>query len=234
MSEVYTFSLGAKEIIYDSDTSPITRDEINKEFDNEEANISMPLDLFPATEFRVFNPATTVWCKIVKNGVMIFYGRVAGCSFDIDAGIAKLKLITLKGMLKSKIPSRTYSRSCPFEIFSKDCKLKREDFALYLFEHDIKLDESRFKLTSPKIEAFKSGYFALGYIEFGEAKSHIVAHNDDTLELLFPIPNAFNGIIKVYPGCDKRIDTCETKFNNLVNYGGFAFVPAKNPVTEGF
>lgn len=234
MSEIYTFSLGVKEVIYDSDTSFITRDEINKEFDNEEANISMPLDMFPATEFRTFNPATTVWCKIVKNGVMLFYGRVAGCSFDIDAGTAKLKLITLKGMLKSKIPSRTYSRSCPFELFCKDCKLKKEDFALPLFLQDIKMDDSRFKLSSPKIAAFSSGYFTLGYIEFGEAKSHIVAHSSDTLELLFPMPSSFNGIIKVYPGCDKRLDTCENKFKNLVNYGGFAFVPSKNPVTEGF
>lgn len=234
MSEIYKFVLGGKEVEYNSDDSAISRDEINKEFDNDEASITMPFNMFPASEFRIFNPAATVWASIIKDGDLIFYGRVAGCSFDIDMGVAKLRLITLKGMLKSKVPNRSYSRSCPYELFSKNCKLKNSSFATPLFNADISLNSARLSLSSKKLSAFASGYFTHGYIEFGNSKSHIISHNGDTLELLFPVPDSFNGIIKVYPGCDKRLSTCETKFNNITNYGGFAFVPAKNPVTEGF
>jgi hypothetical protein len=28
-----------------------------------------------------------------------------------------------------------------------------------------------------------------------------------------------------YPGCDKTQNTCTSKFNNLVNFGGFPYVP---------
>ncbi|MDG4870579.1 phage BR0599 family protein, partial [Guyparkeria sp. 1SP6A2] len=35
--------------------------------------------------------------------------------------------------------------------------------------------------------------------------------------------------IEVYPGCDRTAATCNAKFNNLLNYGGFDFIPPKGP-----
>lgn len=36
----------------------------------------------------------------------------------------------------------------------------------------------------------------------------------------------------VYLGCDKIHTTCKDKFNNLNNFGGFPFMPAKNPTSR--
>src|SRR3546814_7797331 len=33
----------------------------------------------------------------------------------------------------------------------------------------------------------------------------------------------------LYPGCDHSRATCISKFNNLLNYGGYDFIPVKNP-----
>jgi hypothetical protein len=35
--------------------------------------------------------------------------------------------------------------------------------------------------------------------------------------------------VTIYPGCDGAAETCDTKFNNLVNYGGVDFMPGKSP-----
>jgi uncharacterized phage protein (TIGR02218 family) len=35
--------------------------------------------------------------------------------------------------------------------------------------------------------------------------------------------------VKLYPGCDRRAQTCLDKFNNLVNYGGIPQMPGETP-----
>ena len=39
--------------------------------------------------------------------------------------------------------------------------------------------------------------------------------------------------VEVFAGCDHTIATCKTQFDIVVNYGGFAFVPTRNPFESG-
>jgi len=34
-------------------------------------------------------------------------------------------------------------------------------------------------------------------------------------------------------GCDHSVSTCAARFDNLANYGGFPFIPTKNPFSTG-
>lgn len=45
--------------------------------------------------------------------------------------------------------------------------------------------------------------------------------------LWLPMPNAIavGNTYSVYKGCDKRFTTCQTKFNNVLNFGGFPTLP---------
>lgn len=45
--------------------------------------------------------------------------------------------------------------------------------------------------------------------------------------LWLPMPNAIavSDTYSVYKGCDKRFATCQTVFNNAVNFGGFPYLP---------
>ncbi|PQO22067.1 hypothetical protein C2I36_15045 [Rhodobacteraceae bacterium WD3A24] len=40
---------------------------------------------------------------------------------------------------------------------------------------------------------------------------------------------AFRPVVELARGCDLRRDTCEAKFNNLANFGGFPNIPGINP-----
>jgi hypothetical protein len=35
--------------------------------------------------------------------------------------------------------------------------------------------------------------------------------------------------VTLFPGCDHTLATCSGKFSNTANYGGFPFMPTKNP-----
>ena len=51
--------------------------------------------------------------------------------------------------------------------------------------------------------------------------------NSQTFTLWLPMPNAIavGDSYSVYPGCNKRFTTCQNKFSNGVNFGGFPYVP---------
>lgn len=236
--EFIEFKLNNKIVTYNAQQYPLKRGEISKDYESEETSVMMPFNDFPANEFKIFNPAICVYVRIyTKNEnkeINLFYGRVSSCSFDLENGTAKLKLITLKAMLKTKVPTRTYSRSCSHDLFDEHCALIKDKFALILSPDDVELSDNKQVITSAKLMQFKSGYFDNGYITYAKFASHIISNKENIINLLFPINFKEVGVLKVYPGCYKIINTCKNKFNNVENYGGFAFVPKKNPVSEGF
>lgn len=55
-----------------------------------------------------------------------------------------------------------------------------------------------------------------------------------TLTLFLPLPFAASSgdILRVLPGCDKRLSTCRDKFSNRLNFRGEPFVPGSDGVTQ--
>ena len=39
--------------------------------------------------------------------------------------------------------------------------------------------------------------------------------------------------VEVFAGCDHSLATCKAQYDNVANYGGFAFVPLRNPFESG-
>ena len=57
---------------------------------------------------------------------------------------------------------------------------------------------------------------------------------ETTLTLFNVFPKDYISLgddVIAYAGCDKLNSTCHTKFNNIVNFGGFPFIPSDNPFT---
>lgn len=244
MSELYEFSIGSEIFRYTSGrddftfngniytAQAITRNEISKSFENESASIVIPQFLAPAPLFRAVNPITTVKAVILRsNGVKLFVGSIASCSFNIDKGEANIKLVSLQGMMKSTIPNRTYGTGCSFDLFDDGCSKNRENYKLTLT--NAVLNNINTTITSTALSSAANGYYTGGYVELGNERDYIISHAAGVLTLLYPLQTYNGQNINVYPGCDKILETCKNKFNNEKNYGGFPFVPSKNPSTEG-
>lgn len=79
-------------------------------------------------------------------------------------------------------------------------------------------------------------WFAGGWIEVGDDKVQIRASTEPHSGVLNvtlardpnPFPNAGSDVT-LYPGCDGRWDTCQTKFDNGLNFGGHPHIPVSNP-----
>jgi hypothetical protein len=85
---------------------------------------------------------------------------------------------------------------------------------------------------------YAKDYFNLGYAEkSGSPAKMIVDHSGSTIHLRqVMVGLAQSDTVTIYPGCDKLMDTCLSKFNNLGNdlldrYLGYPYIPSSNPST---
>ena len=72
----------------------------------------------------------------------------------------------------------------------------------------------------------KSGAFTI-YPQQGR-----VCKNDVEIDLAIP-GLAVSDIVVAAPGCSRKIDTCVNKFSNELNFGGYPYIPIKNPMGAG-
>ena len=136
-----------------------------------------------------------------------------------------------------------YQRSCPHVLYGNGCNAAKEDFAVSGQVSNV----SGTTVVMPVAATFPNGWFTAGMIEAPDGTMRfITAHSGDTLTLIRPLDSlseafakqgygqgygyGYGGLVaRIFPGCDRTTATCSAKFNNLNNFGGFPFIPTKNP-----
>lgn len=130
-----------------------------------------------------------------------------------------------------------WQKPCRHPIYGPGCKVNKADF---LFEDDVaSLVGTTVGMTDLSI--YEDGYFSGGIIETQDNNilRYIVAHVGNVLTLSRPFEHlqtqfdtlgAGNVAVNLYPGCDKSLATCIGRFDNVLNNGGFYWIPTKNPM----
>jgi uncharacterized phage protein (TIGR02218 family) len=76
------------------------------------------------------------------------------------------------------------------------------------------------------------GYFVGGMLATTAGARMIVGHAGIDLTLVAPMVGLTAGdAVQLYAGCDHTMAHCKDRFGNLDNFGGFPFIPVKNPFT---
>jgi uncharacterized phage protein (TIGR02218 family) len=85
------------------------------------------------------------------------------------------------------------------------------------------------------VDALADKPYAGGFVEWvdgdGNAERRFIRDFSGTdLTLTQPFQGiAVDDEVTVSPGCDHTMATCDEVYDNLPNYGGFPFIPQKNP-----
>jgi uncharacterized phage protein (TIGR02218 family) len=55
------------------------------------------------------------------------------------------------------------------------------------------------------------------------------------IELFLPMPFDIGGgdTFDIQAGCDKSVATCLSKFNNVINFRGFPYIPGNDKISSG-
>ena len=201
--------------------------------------VSLPSDhAFPAryAELVPGNRATLSIYRIHRNDsaqerTLYFKGVVQSIGFSNDLQQADLSVSPLATGLSRNIPRYTYQASCNHVLFDTHCKMISSLF---------RLDDTVAAITDTTVtmtgaDAKADGYFDGGYLETEDGDTRLIlSHVGNTLTLIVPLSSEYVGQdVKLFAGCDHSLATCKTKFNNVVNFGGCAFVPTSNVFIKG-
>ena len=192
----------------------------------------------PALAFISINPVEIIWIEAMRlhrdqvplEADVIFVGQIKNVSFKGAA--ANAECVGFEHFLSMPIPRYRYQLTCNWMLFEFNCTLIKDD---YKVETIVTVDATGTILTSTVFSTFDDGYFIFGTVEFGDNARAIVEHVGSVITINFKIKTLVSGnTIKAYPGCDGRITTCRDKFNNLLNFLGFPFIPEENPGLRGY
>ena len=193
---------------------------------------------FPVSElFRLPPPSDVVTLKILRvhrtdagqEGATIWLGR--GINAEWKGARSELTCESLFTALRRPGLRRPYQRSCPHLLYSAPCGVS--DIA---YKETVAVTGVLGPVVSADEFALQAdGYYAGGYVRWERApglyeRRAIRGQTGGSITMLYPLEGLEIGAsIDVYPGCDHSLATCNSKFSNLANFGGFPFIPIKNP-----
>lgn len=163
----------------------------------------------------------------VVGTVNVFAGRVS----DAVVGRTTVKL-TIKSpfeLLNVNVPVNLYQPGCAHNLFDAGCGLNPGVFEVDGVVTGTGQTPSR---ITTNLTTQGAGYFDLGYLTFltgacaGQSRS-IQTYTNGPFVFGYPFaatPTA-GDTFKAFPGCDHSQSTCVSKFNNIVHFRGFPYVP---------
>lgn len=173
--------------------------------------------------------------------ITLFIGFVQSVSFENEMKQAVILCSPIETASTRPIPRFSYQSLCNHVLFDSGCKVDDTD-SRFRFSHTVSA-QSGSSITVPGADGYGANFFTGGFLEIdgGDDSRLIVASSGATLQLLLPFPSSAVGrTVTIFAGCDHTVATCDTKFDtpedtlsNVINFGGFAFVPNRNPYQTG-
>jgi len=120
-----------------------------------------------------------------------------------------------------------YQILCRHVLFSTQCGVTK---ATYKFTGTVDAINGT-TITVTGLNGETDGYYEGGYAKFGSYDYRMItSHVGNDIVIYNSVPGlVVTTAVDVYPGCDHSETDCKDKFSNLVNYGGFPYIPTNNP-----
>lgn len=157
--------------------------------------------------------------------LLLFEGRII--EPELDRNVIHFNVASDLDDLSVPMPRNLYQPGCSNTLFDSACGLNRFN---YMTESIIESGSTSARIicniTQPQ------GWFTQGVVEFldsGNAglKRTVRLHETGVLLLTLPLleePQTGQRI-NIYPGCDKRLETCINRFSNKSMFRGAPFIP---------
>lgn len=155
---------------------------------------------------------------------VLWVGHIGGhrwvgseCHFKCESIGVSLKRMGLRAR---------YSLLCRHAVYSFGCGVAAAS---------VSVTGSVVAITGNSVQVAGAGALPAGYLIGGSLSTPaggraIVDQLGDLLTLIAAFPSLVVGeAVTLLPGCDHHHATCVSKFNNVVNFGGFPYMPLRNP-----
>lgn len=152
-------------------------------------------------------------------------------------GVFKAELRGLTEALNRPV-GRVYQKPCTAVLGDTDCRLSLSNPAFFA-EVEVQIEEDGRVFRWENLGGFDAGWFVRGRLDVlsGDATGlwGLIKHDrfegtTRVIELWEPIRGdvSTGTSVKLVAGCDKRLETCRVKFNNIRNFQGFPDLPGED------
>lgn len=180
---------------------------------------------------KVDRAIMTAWGDLSNGVISMFIGRVSEANMSRTNAV-----ITVKSeleLLNIQMPKNLYNLSCIHTLYDAGCTLAKTSF-----QTTTSINSGSTTTTLKFTDAQATGYFEQGFLVFTSGannglKRTIKTHTNGTLTLALALPSipAVGDTFTIYAGCDRTQSTCVNKFNNLLHFRGFPFIPPPEATT---
>lgn len=250
-SQVWTFTSADSRVIYNGDVYlpvSIGRGGIESKNELSKATLEVRLDIaqdLSRTLMRTYLEQVlglTLFIQTSSGTETAWKGRLSSLKPNNTALVMSFESV-FTSLRRPGLRAR-YQKTCRHALYGRGCVLDPEDFVLIGGVQSV----SGVSVVVPDAAAQDYGYFLGGMLRAPDgALGYIVGHSGSQITLQRPLNslltafaesgyggsygNYYGGLaVKLYPGCDHLRLTCKNKFGNLDNYGGFDWIPTKNPM----
>lgn len=198
--------------------------------------LDVPVDFPIALLFDGFPPEAPVSLIVYRyhitdvdeESVIIWLGRVRGASWQENKAV--LSCDNFATTLNKTGPRLQFQYMCNHVLYGTQCGISETTFLVSVTLYSI----SGLNLYSTALAGYADGWFDGGYLRFGNKYRMITSHVGDRITIAASMNQlTANSVVTVSAGCSHTFDTCVTKFLNHRRYGGYPFVPNRNPFITG-
>ncbi len=256
--ELFQFDVGATTYRYTSATGDVVfasftwtalpglrRNKIVKSSESRQSRIELEI---PTSNdipqlFLGIQPAVSVNVTISRihevmspSGALVIFKGVVSSSQSKDE-ISTLLLTPFNEIFNREFPRNTYQGLCNHVLYDSRCQVVAGSFDLVASVTAQANNGGTISVAGAGsvVDPTGSKPFQGGYVinADGDDFRLILDQIGDDLTLLLPFRNSvLSTTVTVQQGCDHSLTTCRDKFSNVVNYGGFPYIPSVNPFTQ--
>ena len=243
--EIFRYTSNSGDVSYGGFTYtaiPMKRSRIEQSQDIGRASLKVQMDrTIPlVTQYVAAPPSNVINLTIYRyhrldpdlEVITLWKGRIVDVDFQKDS--CQLLCDPFITAMHRPMLRRLYQVGCPHLLYRTACGI---DEATYRQNATI-TGISGLIITSTTFGTESNGYWTGGLIRIElNGMSHaraILAHSGNDIEIDITIPGlAVDDVLQSAPGCDRTLSTCVSKFSNEENYGGYPYIPSKNPMGGG-
>lgn len=238
-SNVKTYSSGGRDIVIDGTTyeaAYIARDDFELTNDSLKSDLSIhvPRDNYVAQQYVGWPPddVVKVTLSCVHKGdsevMPVWKGRVVAHTLSKDK--ATFTCESYYTALKRRGLRAQYSQLCRHMLYDDFCGLDRATWSptyTNAWSHGNHVACADF--SSVDNHWWSGGIITV--VSTGEER-FIIEHWEENIRIQYPFSSNIEGVsVVVCPGCNHMIETCQSKFGNHLNFGGFPHMITDNPFT---
>jgi uncharacterized phage protein (TIGR02218 family) len=250
--EIFHFSIGLENFYYTSAedtityggnqyvTRQITRTSVKESVEGGKARleVTLPTDDLVCSRYVGIVEPSPMYLNVIRfhrqdllDGRVVWTGRLTTVKYQKNGTRAQMTFIPSESVYSRAIPHYKYQALCNHVLYDDGCGIDPDSYKFT----GTATGASGSNVTVTGLQASKGADWAKGgKCTVNGVDRLILDQSGDVLSLSLPFGDDPDGqTIDVFAGCDHQVTTCGNKFGNAVNYGGFPFVPTKNPFQVG-